>query len=179
MAKRSSISYLDRSYSSLLYLFPMSAVVSIMIYGQILMVFGFADFLVQKFDLLGYALLPFSYVDKILSTRIIDFISIRFVSWFCIFIFVVRSYKVNHFMRFNAMQALMLDIVISLVQATASILSETLGRFSFFPFLLQTISSVTFLAIISAFVYSVFYCVQGKYADKIPLISDVVYYQVR
>jgi hypothetical protein len=179
MAKRSSINYLDRLYSTLLYLFPMAAVVSIKIYGQILMLFGFADFLVAQFSPLGYALLPFSFVDKILSIRIIDFISIRFVSWFCIFIFVVRSYKINHFTRFNAMQALMLDIVVTLVEVIVNILWETIGRFDFFPFILQTISSVTFLTIISAFVYSVFNCVQGKYSDKIPLISDVAYYQIR
>ena len=179
MVRRSSTGYLDRLYSTLPYLLPMAAVVSIMTYGQRLMIFGFADFLVGQFNLLGYALLPFWYVDKILSIRIIDFISIRFVAWLCVFIFVVRSYRVNHFIRFNAMQALLLDIIIALVGAAIQILEVGLGQFAFFPFMLQIMASVTFLGITASFIYSVFQCVLGKYADKIPLISDVAYMQVR
>jgi len=157
----------------------MAGVISVMIYGQKLMLFGFADFLVQQFSPLGYALIPFLYVNKLLSIKIIDFISIRFVAWICVFIFVVRSYKVNHFVRFNAMQALLLDIVITLVEVVTRLLQEILGGFAFFPFVLQIISSVTFLGITAAFIYSVFECIRGKYADKIPVISDVAYSQVR
>jgi uncharacterized membrane protein len=101
------------------------------------------------------------------------------VAWFCVFIFVVRNYKVNHFVRFNAMQALMLDIIIALVGAIAELLSLILGKLAFFPFMLQIIASVTFLGITAAFIYSVFECIRGKYADKIPVISDVAYSQVR
>ena len=178
MVKRSSVSYLDRLYSALTYLLPMAAVVSVMGYGQRLMIFGFADFLVEQFKPLAYALLPFWYVDKILSTRIIDFISIRFVAWFCVFIFVVRNYKVNHFTRFNAMQALLLDIIVALAGATINLLFLLLGSTAFFPFILQIISSVTFLGITAAFIYSVFQCVLGKYAEM-PIVSDVAYSQVR
>ena len=178
MVKRSSVSYLDRLYSVLTYLLPMAAVVSVMAYGQRLMIFGFADFLVEQFKPLVYALLPFWYVDKILSTRIIDFISVRFVAWFCVFIFVVRNYKVNHFVRFNAMQALLLDIIVALVSAIVQVLSLTLGNFAFFPFMLQIIASVTFLGITAAFIYSTFQCVLGKYAEM-PIVSEVAYSQVR
>ncbi|HBC41183.1 MAG TPA: hypothetical protein DCZ88_04595, partial [Pseudanabaena sp.] len=94
--------------------------------------------------------LPILYVNKILSISIIDFISIRFVAWFCVFIFVVRSYKVNHFIRFNAMQALLLDIIVALMGALTEILSMILGNLAFFPFILQIIASVTFLGITAA-----------------------------
>lgn len=167
MARRSSVNYLDRLYASLPYLLPITAVI------------GFGRFLFLQFPPLSFVFIPVFELNKILSTQIIDFISIRLVAWFCVFIFVVRSYKVNHFTRFNAMQALLLDIIVALVGALTQILKETLGQFELFTFMLQIIDSVTFLGITAAFIYSVFQCVLGKYADKIPLISDAAYTQVR
>ncbi|WP_055077686.1 Tic20 family protein [Pseudanabaena sp. 'Roaring Creek'] len=166
MVRRSSVSYLDRLYASLTYLLPIAAVV----------IFG--AFLFIQFPPLLIVFLPVIKLNQILSISIIDFISIRFVTWFCVFIFVVRSYKVNHFTRFNAMQALLLDIVVALVGAIAELLSVILGKVAFFPFVLQIIASVTFLGITAAFAYSVFQCIRGKYAEM-PVISDVAYYQVR
>ncbi|TYQ25326.1 hypothetical protein PseudUWO311_16085 [Pseudanabaena sp. UWO311] len=167
MARRSSVNNLDRLYASLPYLLPITAVV------------GFGAFLFLQFPYLFFVFFPVFKLSQILSISIIDFISIRFVVWICVFIFVVRSYKVNHFTRFNAMQALLLDVIVALVGALAQILEVALGQISFFPFMLQIIASVTFLGITAAFIYSVFQCVFGKYADKIPLISDVAYMQVR
>lgn len=167
MVRRSSVDYLDRLYASLPYLLPIAAVV----------VFG--AFLFLQFPPLMTVFLPVLYVNKILSIPIIDFISIRFVVWFCVFIFVVRSYKVNHFIRFNAMQALLLDIIVALVGALSELLSIILGKLAFFPFMLQIIASVTFLGITASFIYGVFECVRGKYADKLPVISDVAYSQIR
>ena len=167
MARRSSIDYLNRLYGSLPYLLPIAAVV----------VFG--AFLFLQFPILMTIFLPVFYLNKMLSIPIIDFISIRFVAWFCVFIFVVRSYKVNHFVRFNALQALLLDIVIAIVGAITELLSIVFGQLPFFPFMLQIIASVTFLGITAAFIYSIFECIRGKYADKIPVISDIAYSQVR
>ncbi|OYQ67398.1 hypothetical protein B9G53_01215 [Pseudanabaena sp. SR411] len=167
MARRSSVDNLDKLYASLTYLLPITAVV------------GFGAFLFIQFPPLFIVFLPVLKLNQLLSISIIDFISIRFVAWFCVFIFVVRSYKVNHFTRFNAMQALLLDIIVALVGAATQILEAILGQLAFFPFMLQIIASVTFLGITAAFIYSVFQCILGKYADKIPLISDVAYMQVR
>jgi uncharacterized membrane protein len=167
MVRRSSIDYLNRLYGSLPYLLPIAAVVA------------FGAFLFLQFPQLATVFLPVFYLNKMLSIPIIDFISIRFVAWFCVFIFVVRSYKVNHFVRFNALQALLLDIVVAIVGAITELLSIVVGNLPFFPFMLQIIASVTFLGITSAFIYSVFECIRGKYADKIPVISDIAYSQVR
>jgi hypothetical protein len=166
MARRSSVDNLDKLYASLTYLLPITAVV------------GFGAFLFVQFPLLFTVFLPVLKLNQLLSISIIDFISIRFVAWFCVFIFVVRSYKVNHFTRFNAMQALLLDIIVALVGAVTQILEVILGQLSFYPFILQIIASVTFLGITAAFVYSVFQCICGKYAEM-PVISEVAYYQVR
>lgn len=167
MVRRSSVDYLDRLYASLPYILPIGAVV------------GFGAFLFLQFPPLMTIFLPVLYVNKILSISIIDFISIRFVAWFCVFIFVVRNYKVNHFIRFNAMQALLLDIIVAIVGALIELLEMILGKLAFYPFMLQIIASVTFLGITAASVYGIFECIRGKYADKIPVISDVGYSQIR
>ena len=167
MVRRGSVDYLNRLYAGLTYLLPITAVVM------------FGAFLFLQFPPLMTIFSPVITLNAILSISILDFISVRFVVWFCVFIFVVRSYKVQYFVRFNALQALLLDVVVALVSAIIQILSIVLGQFGFFPFVLQIIASVTFLGIVAAFVYAVYQCVLGRYADKIPVISDVTSYQVR
>jgi uncharacterized membrane protein len=167
MVRRGSVNYLDRLYASLNYLLPITAVLM------------FGTFLFNQFPILALIFFPVFKVNQILLIPIIDFISVRFVAWFCVFIFVIRNYKVNHFVRFNAMQALLLDIIVALVSAIAQILIVILGQLTVLEFVLQIISSVTFLGITAAFLYTVFECIRGKYPDKIPVISDVAYYQVR
>jgi len=166
MVRRSSVGYLDRLYATLPYLLPIAAVVS------------FGAFLFLQFPILQDVFFPVFKLNQILSISIIDFISIRFVAWFCVFILVVRNFKVNHFVRFNAMQALLLDIIVALMSAITQLLSLILGNLAFFPFMLQIIASVTFLGITAAFLYSIFQCVLGKYAEM-PIVSDVAYSQVR
>lgn len=166
MVRRSSVNYLDRLYAVLPYLLPITAVVA------------FGAFLFLQFPVLQDVFFPVFKLNQILSISILDFISIRFVAWFCVFIFVVRSSKVNHFVRFNAMQALLLDIIVALMSAIVQLLSLILGNLAFFPFMLQIIASVTFLGITAAFLYSIFQCVLGKYAEM-PIVSEVAYSQVR
>lgn len=164
--KHSSVDFLDRLYAILPYLLPIAAVV----------VFG--AFLFLQFPLLFVIFFPVFKLNQILLISILDFISIRFVAWFCVFIFVVRSYKVNHFIRFNAMQALLLDIIVALVGAVTQLFEVILGKVSFFPFMLQIIASVTFLGITAAVIYSIFQCIRGKYPEM-PIVSEVAYSQVR
>ena len=166
MVRRSSVDYLDRLYAVLTYLLPITAVVA------------FGAFLFLQFPVLQDVFFPVFKLNQILSISILNFISIRLVAWFCVFIFVVRSSKVNHFVRFNAMQALLLDIIVALMSAIVQLLSLILGNLAFFPFMLQIIASVTFLGITAAFIYSIFQCVLGKYAEM-PIVSEVAYSQVR
>ena len=166
MVRRSSVDYLNRLYASLPYLLPLAAV------------FVFGAFLFIQFPPLLIAFFPIFKLNQVLSISIIDFISIRFVAWFCVFLFVVRNYKVNHFVRFNAMQALLLDIIVALVGAITQLLGVILGQVAFFPFMLQIIASVTFLGITAASLYAIFQCIRGKYGEM-PVISDVAYSQVR
>ena len=162
MVRRSSIDYLDRLYASLPYLLPITAVVS------------FGKFLFFQFPYLFFVFIPIFKLNQILSIPIIDIISVRLVAWLCVFIFVVRKYEVKHFIRFNAMQALLLDIVVALVGAITQFLILVLEQFTVLGFILQIVWSVTFLCITAAFLYTIFQCMRGNYANRIPVISDVV-----
>ena len=162
MARHSSVDYLDRLYASLPYLLPIASVV---LFGKVS--------LFSQIPILEKLFFPIIAIDAILSTSIIDFISIRLVIWFCIFIFIVRNFRINRFIRFNAIQALLLDIVVIIV----SVIIKLLGQISLLYFILEILINVTFLGITAAFLYSVFQCVRGKYAN-IPVISDAAYNQV-
>jgi hypothetical protein len=166
MVRRSSVDPLNRLYACLPYLFPLAASVL------------FGAFLFAQFPILVLIFFPVLKINQIFSVQILDFISIRFVAWFCMFIFVVRNYKVNHFIRFNAMQGLLLDVVVMLMGAIVQVLEILLGQMPFFPFMLQIIASVTFLGITGAFGYSVWKCIFGRYAEM-PVVSEVAYMQVR
>ena len=161
MARRSSVDALDRLYSSLPYLLPIASVV---LFGRVS--------LFTQIPILETIFFPILKIEEILSTSIIDFISIRLVVWFSVFIFVVRNYKIKHFIRFNSIQGLLLFIIVILI----TVIVKLLGQISFLYFILEIILNVTFLGIVAAFLYSVFQCAMGKYAE-IPVISNAAYQQ--
>jgi uncharacterized membrane protein len=150
----------------LIYLLPIAAVV------------GFGGALFDQFPQLEVLFLPIFILQGILAISILQIIPLRFVAWLCVFLLIVRNYKVNHFIRFNGMQALLLDIVVEIVRVVLMILIKLLGGVAFLPFMIQIISSVTFLGIIAASCYAVWQSVRGKYAEM-PVVSEVAYMQVR
>ena len=88
---------------------------------------------------------------------------------------VVRNTNISHFIRFNTMQAILLDIVLILGQIILSmVLVPTLGTGLF----VDTILNVVLLGILGAIVYSVVQTIRGQYAE-IPTLSEAVYMQVR
>ena len=164
--RSSSVEPLNRLYACLPYLLPIAAVV------------GFGGFLFDQFPQLEALFFPIFVLKGILAISILQIIPLRFVAWLCVFFGIVRNYKVNHFIRFNGMQALLLDIVVELVRVMLMILVQLLGTVAFFPFMFQIISSVTFLGIIAASGYGIGQSVWGKYAEM-PVVSEVAYMQVR
>jgi uncharacterized membrane protein len=87
---------------------------------------------------------------------------------------VVRNENIAHFIRFNTMQAIILDIVIFL----CGILTDLVRLVPGSGFAVQTLETTIFLGIVAAVIYSVAESLMGKYAE-IPAISDAVHMQVR
>jgi len=158
MSWRGSTTVPDRIFACLPYLLP------------VIEVFAYGRFFLTQFPPLQLLFLP-------LLPLLTIYYNVRFaglIIFFALFIFVVRNERVSHFIRFNTMQAILLDIVIFLF----GILTDIVGLAPGAGFAIQTLSTTIFLGILVAVVYSVAQSIMGKYAE-IPAISEAVYTQVR
>lgn len=158
MSWRGSTTVKDRIFASLPYLLPL-------IQGIV-----FGSFLFRQFPALQVLLVPLSPVLLIYSS--IPFAGL--IIFFALFLLVVRNERISHFIRFNTMQAILLDIVGVLFSFILEILTPIPGT----GFAIQTLANTIFLGIVAAVVYSVVQSLIGRYAE-IPAISDAVYMQVR
>lgn len=97
------------------------------------------------------------------------------IIFFALFLLVVRNENISRFIRFNTMQAILLDIILIICNLIVSLLlAQILGG----GLILQTIFNVIFLGTLAAVIYSVIQCALGRYAE-IPTLSDAVHMQVR
>lgn len=158
MSWRGSITVSDRIFASLPYLLPL------------IEVFVFGRYLLTEFPPLQLLFLPLVPLLNI-------YYGVRYagmIIFFALFLLVVRNEKISHFIRFNTMQAILLDIIIFLF----GILTDVVGLVPSGGFAIQTLSTTIFIGIVGAAAYSVIQSVSGRYAE-IPAISDAVYMQVR
>jgi uncharacterized membrane protein len=159
MTWRGSTTPLDRIFACLPYLLPL-------LDGLI-----FADPLFRQFPVLQLILIPLG--PLIYLYQGIPFMGL--IIFFALFLLVVRNENISHFIRFNTMQAILLDIVLIVCSIVVNyMLRPALGGGLF----LDTILNVIFLGTIAAIIYSVIQSIIGRYAE-IPTISDAVYMQVR
>ena len=158
MSWRGSTTFPDRIFACLPYLLPL------------IEVFAFGQFLLKDFPLLGLIFLPLLPLLRI-------YYGVRYagmIIFFALWLLVVRNEKIPHFIRFNTMQAIILDIVIFLCSILTDIVKLVPGS----GFAMQTLYTTIFLGIVAAVVYSIAQSLMGKYAE-IPAISDAVHMQVR
>ena len=90
-----------------------------------------------------------------------------------IFIGLVRNTKISYFLRFNALQSLLINIGIIIVNFIFEII--------FSPFLnsliIRTFSSTLLFSLFAAIVYCVWSCTQGNEPD-LPIISEATKMQL-
>ncbi|MEI3648739.1 MAG: Tic20 family protein [Dolichospermum lemmermannii FEM_B0920] len=159
MSWRGSTTFPDRIFACLPYLLPLIDSL------------GFGSFLFRQFPVLEVLLIPLQPVLIVYGS--LGQIG-QLIVFFALFMLVVRNEKINHFIRFNTMQAILLDIVIFLCSVLLRILTSIPGS----GFAMETLANTIFLGILAAVGYSVFQSLMGKYAE-IPTISDAVHMQVR
>lgn len=157
MTWRGSTTVQDKIFACLPYLLPL---LDGLVYGR---------YLFQQFPPLQLILVPLSPLLQIY--RGIPFFGM--IVFFALYLLVVRNDNISHFIRFNTMQAILLDIILVLCGLILSILGGSLGGF-----IIETLSNMIFLGILASFIYAVVQSVMGRYAE-IPTISDAVYMQVR
>lgn len=95
------------------------------------------------------------------------------VIFFLLFLTIVKNTKLHHFVRFNCMQAVMLDIVCMLFHIVRAYFPAEV-RWSN---LLLTFDKFAFVACMTTVIYCMYFTLRGKYAD-IPFVSESVYMQV-
>ena len=88
---------------------------------------------------------------------------------------VVRNTNIQHFIRFNTMQAILLDILMFLTQIILGVVLLPIAGTSLF---MDTILNVVLLGTLAAIFYSLVQTIRGQYAE-IPTLSEAVYMQVR
>jgi uncharacterized membrane protein len=160
------ITFWERLASCAPYLLPMAASA---IYGGVL---------VEQFPVLLYGLLPLFWLYKnILSFPVIPAIGIsgEFIIFLGFYFGLVRNRQIPHFIRFNTMQAILLQVFLFIAQ----VLLQLLGTI-FNDMLPKAVGDVAvntiFLGTVTACVYAIYKALRGQYAE-IPTLSQAALIQ--
>ena len=159
MTWRGSTDTKDRIFAALVYLLPLYSA------------FAFGIFIFQQIPFLGAALAIVLTPLAFLYSSLGSFGSL--IIFFVLFFAVVRNPRISHFIRFNTMQAILIEILVYLLGLVLGFVARGLGA----NLVVETLFNVVFLGAFAACVYSIIQSVIGKYAD-IPTISEAAYSQV-
>ncbi|WP_330202533.1 Tic20 family protein [Cyanobacterium sp. DS4] len=154
--RTSSTDWKDRLFASLVYLFPLYYALE------------FGSFLFGQFPFLQLIVIP---LYPLILINQIPFGG--FILFIVLFAAVVRNARISHFIRFNTMQAILIDILLILVGLVFNVIFRGLGT----SLLTETISNALFLGTLVACCYGIFQSASGKYAEM-PTISEAAYSQV-
>ena len=157
MVWRGSTEPKDRFFAALPYLLPLIDVLP------------FGNFLLRQFPFLAFIFLPI----KPLIDIYYGFPFAGIIIFFVLFLAVVRNSNISHFIRFNALQAILIDILLILVRLVSGFLLGGIG----IGLLTETLYNVAFLGGLAACLYAIVQSALGRYAE-IPTISEAAYSQL-
>ena len=132
---------------------------------------NFGRYLFQDFPFLEW--LKYLALPIWLFEQIIPFGLGSLVLFLAIFIAIARNQQVPYFLRFNALQALLINIGIFLLNYAFGILIQPLGG----RLIVSTLASTIFIAILTIIIFTFGECLQGKEPD-LPGISEAVRMQL-
>jgi len=96
-----------------------------------------------------------------------------FLLFLVLFLAVVRNPRVPYLIRFNVLQAILVDILLVLVSLAFNVLLAPLG----IDFALRTLSNTVFLGVLVVVVFGVVQSLRGEQAE-IPSLSEAVRMQL-
>ena len=130
---------------------------------------AFGNHLYIKYPFIQIIQIP--AIPIILIERLIPFGN--FLLFLAIFIGIVRNNNVSYFLRFNALQSLLINIGIIII--------SFIFEFIFSPFanslIIRTFSSTLLISIFSVIIYCVWSCTQGN-QPELPIISQATKLQL-
>ncbi len=129
----------------------------------------FGQSLFEMFPLLGWLALP--ALPLVVLEQAIPFGGL--VLFLLLFLLVVRNPRVPYPIRFNVLQAILIDIVLVLLSLAFDTVLAPLGA----GFAIRTLSNTIFLGTVLLVLFSVIQSLRGKEAD-IPTVSEAVRMQL-
>ena len=129
----------------------------------------FGNHLFIKYPLTQIIQIP--AIPIIIIERLIPFGN--FLLFLLIFIGLVRNSKVSYFLRFNALQSLLINIGIIIVSFIFDILFNPFGN----SLIIRTFSSTVLISLFSIITYCVWSCTQGN-EPNLPGISQATKIQL-
>ena len=129
----------------------------------------FGNHLYLKYPLIQIIQIP--AIPIILIERAIPFGNL--LLFLAVFIGLVRNNKVSYFLRFNALQSLLINIGIIIVSFIFEIIFNPFSS----SLIIRTISSTLLISLFSVIVYCVLSCMQGK-EPNLPGISQATKIQL-
>ncbi len=162
MSWRGSTDFKDRLFGALVYSLPL------------IYVLPYSEGVLTQIPQLGFI---YVLISPLLSlyfglNSLLPFAGL--IIFFALWLGVVRNERVSHFIRFNTLQAILIDLLIIL----CGLIIQTLFVNAGLDFLVQLFNNFVFLGVLVICIYSIIQSVLGKYAE-IPTLSDAVYSQVR
>ena len=158
MTWRGSADGKNRLLSALIYLIPLIDALPL---GQ---------YVIGQFPALILIYLPLQPI----ITFYYQFPFASFIIFLVLFMGVVRNTNISHFIRFSAMQAILMGILLALFQMALQFLARGFGD----SLLVEALFNFVFLGALAAVFYSIIQSALGRYAEM-PTISAAAYTQVR
>lgn len=132
----------------------------------------FGAFLFRQFPILQVLFTPLLPLVQIYNAIPFG----RLLVFFVLFFAVVRNDSISRFVRFNAMQAVLISIILSISGLIFSLFGS--GLQSGAPLLFETLVNTLFLGVFAASAFGLVQCLRGEYPE-LPAISDAAGMQVR
>ena len=96
-----------------------------------------------------------------------------FLLFLVLFLVVVRNPKVPYFLRFNVLQAILIDILIVVLGLIFNVLLTPLGD----SLVLRTLNNTVFIGCLAVVLFSLLQCLRGREPD-LPTLSEAVRMQL-
>ena len=96
-----------------------------------------------------------------------------FLLFLVLFLVVVRNPNVPYYLRFNVLQAILLDILLVVLALAFNVLLSPLGN----SLMIRTLNNTVFIGALVLVLYASIQCIRGKEAD-LPTLSDAVRMQL-
>jgi uncharacterized membrane protein len=153
---RNTTDWKDKLFGTLVYFFPLYTALN------------FGVFLFQQFPILSLIQIP------LIPLAIINQIPFGgFILFIVLFSAVVRNQNISHFIRFNTMQGILMEILLILISLILNILLGALAG----SLITETIYNTIFIGTLAACGYGMIQSASGKYPE-LPLISEAASSQV-